>query len=166
MRQIGFKSIVKSFLQILWVCHCKLFWFSCLEHDAVHTKGADIQAAEPASGKVLCCLAHQINKGGEQKGHDFQRLPYPCQGLGEPAETFVGYCENFLPPRASYSFLFYLPVAKMCWSQAQDFVFLVEKFSCRWLQQHSVKCRKRKTKQTPLLIGIFIYLFNIYLLFI
>lgn len=124
-----------------------LLWTLC---NRVHTKGANIQAAGPASGKVICCLAQHLVKGAQQKVHGFHCLPHLCKGSGGPVDSTVRYGESSLHPSASHSLLFYLCLAKMCWSQAQNLPS-GEELSCRWLQQHSVKDQKN-----PLLIGIFV----------
>lgn len=121
---MGVQSLLKSCLQILSMCRCNLVWVSCLELSAVeYTQKVQTAKQQGQLQAVICSSAQQLAKGGCQKGNSFSHLPPLCQSLGEAADSSVRYGQT-----SSQSFTFpfspfCLPMAKMCWSQAQNFAF-------------------------------------------
>lgn len=150
---MGVQSLLKSCLQILSMCHCKLVWFSCLELSAVeYTQKVQTAKQQGQLQAVICSSAQQLAKGGCQKGNSFSHLPPLCQSLGEAADSSVRYGQT-----SSQSFTFpfspfCLPMAKMCWSQAQNFAFRT------WRVQLLVAATSHvRYQKNPLLNAIFVY---------
>lgn len=96
-------------------------WTFC---SRVHTKGANSQTAEPASGSHLF-LSTAACQGQVPKG---QQLFPLASSMPEPGRGSWLFCQLWADFTSSQSFISYsspfcLPMAKMSWSQAQNFAF-------------------------------------------
>lgn len=149
------QSLLKSCLQILSICHSKLNWFSCPELSAVeNTQRVQRAKQQGQLQAVICSLVQQLAKGGCQKGNSFSHLSRLCQSLGQAADSSVSSGQISFHPRASLPLLppFCLPMAKMCWSQAQNFAFRT------WRVQLLVAATTHvRYQKSSLLNGIFVY---------
>lgn len=106
---------------------------------------------------VICSLAQQLAKGGCRKGNSFSHLPHLCQSLGEAADSSVSYGQASFHPRASFPLPppFCLPMAKMCWSQSQNFAFRTRRVQL--LVAATAHVRYQKNPLLNIFVCLFIY---------
>lgn len=133
---MGVQSLLKSCLQILSMCHCKLVWFCCLELSAAeYTQRVQTAKQQGQLQAVICSSAQQLAKGRCQKGNSFSHLPHLCQSLGEATDSSVSYGQTSLHPRASFPIPPHFVFLWQKWAghRPRTLPSGHEEFSCWWL---------------------------------
>lgn len=112
------RSILKRFFANCIMYWCKLVWYSCLKHYAVeYTQRGKHPSSRTRSKQSHLFLGTAACQGWATKELSLLAL---STSRHRRDDSSVRYKESCLHPRASHSFLFYLPMAKLCCSQASE----------------------------------------------
>lgn len=106
---MGVQSLLKSCLQILSECHCKLVWFSCLEFSAAEytQRVQTAKKAGPASGSHLL-LRTAACQGWVPKGQQLfplaSSMPEPGRGSWLSCQLWADFIssQSFISPSSPF----------------------------------------------------------------